>query len=55
LVKVNQVCSNKGPGPFWRGDNHKNVKIGRVRHLKIFFSRTSWPISTKSGRLIMFR
>jgi hypothetical protein len=23
-----QVCSNKGPGPLQRGDNHKNVKIG---------------------------
>jgi hypothetical protein len=23
-----QVCSNKGPGPPQRGDNHKNVKMG---------------------------
>jgi hypothetical protein len=37
-VKGNQVCSNKGPGPFERGDNHKNVKMG-WGHLKIFFSR----------------
>jgi hypothetical protein len=22
-----QVCSNRGPGPFQRGDDHKNVKI----------------------------
>jgi hypothetical protein len=20
-------CSNKGPGPFQRGDNHKNAKL----------------------------
>jgi hypothetical protein len=25
-VKGIQVCSNKGPGPLQRGDNHKNVK-----------------------------
>jgi hypothetical protein len=23
-----QVCSNKGPGPLQRGDNHINVKMG---------------------------
>jgi hypothetical protein len=40
-----QVCSNKGPDPLQRGDNHKNVKIGRV-HLKIF-SRTTGPILTR--------
>jgi hypothetical protein len=33
--------SNKGPGPFQRGDNHKNAKMGWV-HLKIFF-RTTEP------------
>jgi hypothetical protein len=22
------ICSNKGPGPLQRGDNHKNVKMG---------------------------
>jgi hypothetical protein len=27
-VKGIQVCSNKGPGPLLRGDNHKNVKMG---------------------------
>ena len=36
----------KGPGPFLRGDNYKIVKI-HWRHLKIFFSRTTEPISTK--------
>jgi hypothetical protein len=41
-----QICSNKGPGPFQRGDNHKNVKMGWVR-LKIFFSRTTGPILTR--------
>jgi hypothetical protein len=45
-VKGIQVCSNKGPGPLLRGDNHKNVKIG-WGHLKIFFSRTTWPILTR--------
>jgi hypothetical protein len=43
-----QVCSNKGPGPLQRGDNHKNVKMG-WGHLKIFFSRTTWPILTRLG------
>jgi hypothetical protein len=35
-------CSNKGPGPLQRGDNHKNAKIG-LDHLKIFLSRTTEP------------
>jgi hypothetical protein len=34
-------CSNKGPGPLQRGNNHKNAKIGWV-NLKIFF-RTTEP------------
>jgi hypothetical protein len=34
-VKGIQVCSNKGPGPLQRGDNHINVKKGWC-HLKIF-------------------
>jgi hypothetical protein len=42
-----QLCSNKGPGPLQRGDNHKNVKIGWGR-LKIF-SRTTGPILTRLG------
>jgi hypothetical protein len=46
-VKEIQVCSNKGPGPLQRGDNHKNVKMG-WGHLKIFF-RTSGPILTRLG------
>jgi hypothetical protein len=33
-------CSNKGPVPLQRGDNHKNAKIG-WGHLKIFFTRTT--------------
>jgi hypothetical protein len=28
FVKEIQVCSNKGPGPLQRGNNHKNVKMG---------------------------
>jgi hypothetical protein len=47
-VKGNQVCSNKGPGPLQRGDNNKNVKMGRG-YLKIFFSRISRPKSIKLG------
>jgi hypothetical protein len=31
--------TNQGPGPFQRGDNHKNAKMG-WGHLKIFFSQT---------------
>jgi hypothetical protein len=34
-------CSNKGPCPLLRGDNHKNAEMGWV-HLKIFF-RTTEP------------
>jgi hypothetical protein len=44
-MKGNEVCSNKGPGPLQRGDNHKNVKMG-WGHLKIF-SRTIGPILTR--------
>jgi hypothetical protein len=45
--------SNKGPGPFLRGDNHKNVKMG-WGHLKIFFSRTTGPIlSTLMAQIIL--
>jgi hypothetical protein len=49
LVKGIQVCSNKGPGPLPRGDNHKNVKMG-WGHLKIFSSRTTGPILSRLGR-----
>jgi hypothetical protein len=41
-VKEIQVCSIKGPGPFQRGDNHKNVKMG-WGHLKILFLRAMKP------------
>jgi hypothetical protein len=41
-VKGILYCSNKGPGPLHRRDNHKNTKMG-WRHLKIFFSRTNEP------------
>jgi hypothetical protein len=27
-VKEIQICSNKGPGPLQRGDNHKSAKMG---------------------------
>jgi hypothetical protein len=43
-----QVCSNEGEHPSPRGDNSKKVKIRYTEHfLKIFFSRTSKPISIK--------
>jgi hypothetical protein len=45
-MKGVRVCSNKGPGPLQRGDNHKNVKMG-WGHLKI--SRTTGPILTRLG------
>jgi hypothetical protein len=47
-VKGIQVCSNIGPGPLQRGDNHKKVKMG-LGHLNFFFSRTTGPILTRLG------
>jgi hypothetical protein len=47
-VKGIKFYSNKESGPLLRGDNHNNVKIG-WGHLKIFFSRTIWPILTRRG------
>jgi hypothetical protein len=35
-------CANKGPGPFQRGYNLKNSKMG-LGYLKVFFSRTIEP------------
>ena len=43
-----QVCSNEGPRLFPRGDNGENVKL-YWKYLKISFSRTIRPISTKHG------
>ena len=43
-----QVCSNEGRHPFLRGDNKEIAKI-YWRTLKIFFLRTTRPISTKFG------
>jgi hypothetical protein len=39
-------CSNKGPGPFQRGDNYKIAKMG-CGHLKIFFSE---PLSQNRSK-----
>jgi hypothetical protein len=47
-LKGIQVCSNNGPGPLQRGDNHKNVKM-EMGYSKIFFSRTTGPILTRLG------
>ena len=49
-VKGIQVCSNKGPRPFPRGDNYQIAKI-HWRNLKIFFSWTTGLISTKLGTM----
>jgi hypothetical protein len=46
-MKGIQICSNKGPGPVLREDNHRNVKMW-WDHLKIF-SRNTGPISTRLG------
>ena len=48
LMKGIQVCSNEGPRPSPRWDNYEIAKI-HFQNLKIFFSRTIWPISTKLG------
>ena len=48
LGEGDSVCSNEGPRPFPRGDNYEIVKI-HWRNWKIFFSRTTEPISTKLG------
>ena len=47
-LKGIQFCLNEKPRPFLRGDNQEIVKI-HWRNLKIFFSRTTGPISTKLG------
>jgi hypothetical protein len=44
-VAPGPLVSNKGPGRLQRGDNHKNVKM-EWGHLKIVFSRITWPILT---------
>ena len=48
LVKGSQVCTSEGPSPFQRGDNYEIAKI-HLWNIKIFFSKTTWPISTKLG------
>ena len=47
-VKGIQVCSNEGQRPSQRRDNYEITKIN-WQLLKIFFSRTTGPISTKLG------
>ena len=41
-----QVCSNEGPCPSPRGDNSEIVNL-YSKYLKILFSRTTGPITTK--------
>jgi hypothetical protein len=45
-VRGIKICTNKGPDPLQKEDNHKNVKLG-WDHLKIFFSRTTGPEKLK--------
>ena len=45
-MKGIQVYSNEGPRPFPRADNYEIAKI-HWQNLKIFFSKTTWPFSTK--------
>jgi hypothetical protein len=42
-VKKIVNCSNEGPGPLQRGNNHKNG----LGNLKIFFPRTTEPEELK--------
>ena len=48
LGKRDTSLFNEEPFPFARGDNCKVVKL-HWRNLKIFFPRTTGPISTKLG------
>ena len=43
---LDQFQPNERPSPFPRGDNYEIAKI-HCQNLKIFFSRTTGPISTK--------
>ena len=47
-VKDIQVCPNEGLGPFPMGDNNQITKI-LGRNLRIFYSKTTGPFSTKVG------
>ena len=47
-VKGIQVCLNKGPNPFPRGDYYK-ISENTLTKLKNLFSRTTEPISTNFG------
>ena len=41
-----QNFTNQGPHPSSRGDNSKIIKI-HGKYLKIFYARTTRPVSTK--------
>ena len=43
-----QIFTNKGSHPISRGDDSKIIKM-YGEYLKIFFSRTTRPVSTKLG------
>ena len=52
-MKGSQVCSNEWLSPFPKGDILENYEIAkrRRRNIKIFFSRTTGPISTKHSTM----
>ena len=48
LGEGDSIYWNEGPCPFPRGDKYQIVKI-HWRNFKVFFLRTTGPISTKLG------
>ena len=52
-MKGIQVCSNEGPRAFTMGDNSEIAKLHWQNFKKLFFLRTSWPISTNLAQSIL--
>jgi hypothetical protein len=56
-MKGIEVCSNKGPGPFQRGDNRKNG-VGSFKNLlknyRVNFNQTYHKSSWGKGDLSLF-
>ena len=53
LGEADSFSSNEGPQPFPKGDNYEIAKIHWRNFKKIFFSRSTGPISTKLGTYIL--
>ena len=49
LVKGIRICWNEGPQLFFKGRCLREIAKMHWRNFKIFFSRTTMPISTKHG------